>query len=96
MSNVLDDEKQRQIVALGRLGWTLRRIEAATGVRRETVGGYLRAAGLSVRARGRPGEEGAKPAISAGKRRNEASAAENALLDDALADELRRHGYTSA
>ena len=64
MSNVLDDEKQQQILALGRLGWSLRRIEAATGVRRETVGGYLRAAGLGVRARGRPCEGVAKPAIS--------------------------------
>jgi transposase len=63
MGNVLTDEKQQQILALGRLGWTLRRIEAATGVRRETVGGYLRAAGLIVRRRGRPGEAAAKPAI---------------------------------
>ena len=63
MSNVLDDEKQQQILGLGRLGWTLRRIEAATGVRRETVGGYLRAAGIGVRARGRPGERAAKAAI---------------------------------
>jgi hypothetical protein len=37
MSNVLDHEKQQQILALGRLGWPLRRIEAATGIRRETV-----------------------------------------------------------
>ncbi len=63
MSNVLDDEKQQRILALGRLGWTLRRIEAATGVRRETVGDYLRAAFLPVRGRGRPGEGAAKPAI---------------------------------
>ena len=28
MSNVLDEEKQQQIVALGCLGWSLRRIEA--------------------------------------------------------------------
>jgi hypothetical protein len=42
MSNVLDEEKQQQIVALGRLGWSLRRIEAATGVRRETIGGPRR------------------------------------------------------
>ena len=34
MSNVLDDEKQQQIRALGRLGWTLSRIEDATGTRR--------------------------------------------------------------
>ena len=31
----------------GRLGWSLRRIEQATGVRRETVSGYLRAAGIA-------------------------------------------------
>ena len=66
MSNVLDEEKQQQIVALGRLGWSLRRIEAATGVRRETIGGYLRAAGIGVRGRGRPGERAAKPAITRG------------------------------
>jgi len=66
MSNVLDEEKQPQIVALGRLGWSLRRIEAATGVRRETIGGYLRAAGISVRGRGRPGERAAKAAIPPG------------------------------
>lgn len=63
MSNVLDDEQQQRILTLGRLGWTLRRIEAATGTRRETVGGYLRAAGIAVRRRGRPGERTAQPAI---------------------------------
>lgn len=51
MSNVLDDEKQQQILALDRLGWSLRRIEAATGVRRETVGGYLHAPAANVRHR---------------------------------------------
>ena len=51
MGNVLDDETQQQLVALGRLGWSLRRIEAATGVRRETAGRYLRAAGIDVRGR---------------------------------------------
>ena len=64
MSNVLDDEQQQRILTLGHLGWTLRRIEAATGVRRETVGSYLRAAGLAIRGRGRPGERAAKPAIT--------------------------------
>jgi len=39
MANVLDLEKQAQILALGRLGWSLRRIEEATGVRRETASG---------------------------------------------------------
>ena len=64
MSNVLADEKRQQILALGRLGWSLRRIEQATGVRRETASGYLKAAGLGVRGRGRPRSRPAKPAIS--------------------------------
>src|SRR5512147_2527201 len=66
MSNVLDDEKQVQIRALGRLGWTLSRIQEATGIRRETISGYLKAAGIPVRGPGRPGESKAKPAISEG------------------------------
>ena len=49
MANVLSDEKRQQVVALGRLGWPLRRIEDATGVRRETASAYLKAAGVSVR-----------------------------------------------
>ena len=48
MSNVLSAEKQEQVVALGRLGWSLRRIEQTTGVRRETASGYLKAAGVVV------------------------------------------------
>jgi hypothetical protein len=40
MANILGNDKQ-QVLALGRLGWPLRRIEAATGVRRETAGAYL-------------------------------------------------------
>jgi hypothetical protein len=43
MSNVLSDDKRQQIIALGRLGWSLRRIEQATGVRRETASAYLKA-----------------------------------------------------
>jgi transposase len=65
MSNVLDNDTQRQICALGRLGWTLSRIQEATGIRRETVSGYLKAAGIAVRRRGRPSEAKPKPAISA-------------------------------
>jgi transposase len=65
MSNVLDDDRQQQIRALGRLGWTLSRIQRTTGVRRETISGYLKAAGIPVRGRGRPSESKPKPAISA-------------------------------
>ena len=42
MSNVLDDQKQHQIRALGRLGWTLSRIQEATGMNRTgLVGGPI-------------------------------------------------------
>ena len=61
--NVLSDAKRQQVVALGRLRWPLRRIEAETGVRRETASRYLRAAGIEVAGRGR---RVAKPAISRG------------------------------
>jgi hypothetical protein len=37
MSNVLSKEKKQQDIALGKVGWPLRRIEQATGVRRETA-----------------------------------------------------------
>ena len=49
MSNVLSEEKKQEVVVLGRLGWSLRRIERATGIRRETVSAYLREAGVALR-----------------------------------------------
>src|SRR5437899_9270435 len=49
MANILGDDKRQQILALGRLGWPLRRIEQATGVRRETASAYLKAAGIAIR-----------------------------------------------
>lgn len=64
MSNVLDHTTQQQVLALGRLGWTLSRIQETTGIRRETISGYLKAAGIPVRGRGRPSESKPKPAIS--------------------------------
>jgi hypothetical protein len=48
MANVLNNEKKRQILALGKLGWSLRRIQKATRVRRETISTYLKAAGVEV------------------------------------------------
>jgi len=44
MSNVLSTDKKQQVISLGKLGWSLRRIEEATGVRRETASVYLKAA----------------------------------------------------
>ena len=63
MSNVLSREKRAQVIALGRLGWSLRRIEQATGVRRETAGEYLRGAGIALRRPGGWGRHTPKPAI---------------------------------
>ena len=64
MANVLNDEKKQQIIALGRLGWSLRKIQEATRVRRETISDYLRGAGVEVWPPGRwKREDKAKPAI---------------------------------
>ena len=54
----MSDEKRQQVLALGRLKWPLRRIEEATGVRRETASAYLKAAGIAVRP---PGSWGRRP-----------------------------------
>jgi transposase len=64
VSNVLTEEKRQQVLALGRLGWPLRRIEKETGVRRETASAYLKAAGIAVRPPGGwgKGPPQAKPA----------------------------------
>jgi len=63
MANILGDDRKHQILALGRLGWPLRRIEQTTGVRRETASAYLKAAGIAIREprRRRPPS---KPAIA--------------------------------
>ena len=63
MSNVLSEEKKQQVIALGQLGWSLRRIQRATRIRRETAAGYLKAAGIAVRPPGGWGRSPAKPAI---------------------------------
>jgi transposase len=49
--------KRQQVIALLALGWTFRRIERETGVRRETVSRYARPAGSSA-AKVFPGPEG--------------------------------------
>ena len=49
MSNVLNEEQKQQVIALGRLGWSLRRIQRETGIRRETISAYLKDAGVALR-----------------------------------------------
>jgi len=68
VSNVLNEEKKKQVIALGQLGWALRRIEEATGVRRETATGYLKAAGIPVR---QPGGWGRRKPTATSKPANE-------------------------
>ena len=59
----MSEEKKQQVIALGRLGWSLRRIQQATRIRRETAARYLKAAGIAVRPPGGWGRAPAKPAI---------------------------------
>jgi hypothetical protein len=49
VSNVLSEEKRQQVIALGRLGWSLRRVQRETHIRRETAATYLKSAGIPVR-----------------------------------------------
>jgi transposase len=86
MSNVLGDTTRHQILALGRLGWTLSRIQQTTGVRRETISGYLKAAGIPVRGRGRPSESRAKPAISPPRVSTDSGPAKPAISGDVSTD----------
>ena len=68
----MDETKRAQVEALGRLKWSLRRIEAETGVRRETASKYLQAAGIDVRA---PGWRGRRPCVAGAARASPAKPA---------------------
>jgi len=64
MANVLKDKKKQQIIALGRLGWSLRKIQEATRVRREIISAYPRGARVEIWPPERWKREGkAKPAL---------------------------------
>lgn len=64
MANYLKMPKKSQVLALLELGWSYRRIEAETGVRRETVSGYD-AARRSNPAKTFPGSDPSPPGDSA-------------------------------
>jgi transposase len=86
VSNVLNEEKKKQVIALGQLGWSLRQIQKHTGVRRETAGEYLKAAGVGVRPPGSWGKKApAKPANEVTTDPPEAKAA-NRVTTDSKAD----------
>src|SRR5690606_35621146 len=94
MSNVLEHTTQQQILALGRLGWTLSRIQQTTGVRRETISGYLKAAGIPVRGRGRPSESKPKPATSGGEVSTDLSPPKPAISEEVSTDCFPTHPAT--
>jgi transposase len=66
MANVLSEDKKTQVIALGKLGWSLRRIEQETGIRRETAGKYLHSAGVQVRYAGWRSHAGNQPPTDPG------------------------------
>ena len=97
MGKVLSKEKREQLIALGRLGWSPRRIEQSTGVRRETASEYLCSAGIPLRSPGGWGHHGpAKPAIEVTTDSDQASAPKPAIrvtteeLADATLDGQRK------
>ena len=49
MGNYLKMKQRQQVIALLELGWTYRRIETETGVRRETVSRYDRWRSIACR-----------------------------------------------
>jgi transposase len=63
MANYLKMPKKSQVLALLELGWSYRRIEAETGVRRETVSGYDRQR-RSNAAKTFPGSDASPPSES--------------------------------
>src|SRR3954465_13605117 len=96
MANVLSQNRRQQVVALGRLGWSLRRIEAETGIRRETASGYLRAAGVAVRtAGGSPRALRPKPATS-GEVSTDSDEAKPSTSGELAADSDETRAATSA
>lgn len=64
MPNYLKMPKQHHVIALLELGWSYRRIQAETGVRRETVGRYDRAR-LAKAAKVFPGSASPEPPAQA-------------------------------
>jgi transposase len=80
----LSEEKKQQVIALGRLGWSLRRIQRTTGVRRETAATYLKGAGIAVPTPGRAGRQ--PPAKPATQVITDSMAAKPAITGEVITD----------
>jgi len=95
MSNVLSQHKKNQVLVLGRMGWSLRRIQRETGVRRETAAAYLKAAGILVQPPGRWGRQAsAKPANEVTPDSGAVSEPANEVTPEAGADSKPANGVT--
>lgn len=95
--DVLRREKRGQVIALCRLGWSLGRIEEATGVRRETVGEYLRRAGVAIRPVGSWGENSLpKAATSVITGSGEEAAKQATRVTTGFSRERQRRGIPQA
>jgi transposase len=89
MSNVMSEQEKQKVLALGRLGWSLRRIQQELGVRRETASTYLKAAGVPVHSPGRRSQRLlAKPAIAANQVTTDSGAAKPAIAADQVTTDL--------
>jgi hypothetical protein len=75
--------------------WSLRHIERTTGVRRETISGYLKAAGAVVPGRGRRASR-AKPAISTVSVSTDSGGANPAISDAVSPDPEQAKAATRA
>ncbi len=58
MSNLFNEAKKSQVLALGHLGWSIRRIQRETGVDRSTITAHLKAAAVPVRPVGHRNPQG--------------------------------------
>ena len=98
MPNYLTMPKKSQVLALLELGWSYRRIEAETGVRRETVSGYDRARGANP-AKTFPGSDAGPSAETPGDQGEPGEVVaerHSAHPDDGHADTLLGHAGRKA
>src|SRR5258708_17574418 len=80
MSNVWSELEKQRVIAWGRLGWSLRRIQQELGVRREPASTSLKAEGITVQPPGRRrAERAAKQAITANQVTTDSDAAKPAI-----------------
>jgi hypothetical protein len=97
VSNVLNEEKKQQVIALARLGWSMRRIQCETHIRRETAAAYLKAAGIAIRP---PGgwchRAAAKPAIEVTTDFGGGSAGGTAVPAEPLTGRSPMHAFRGA